>query len=64
MYPLSEGLLANVTRCSVPMAATLLAAGAMPSPISVVGACMAMVGNPGVKPSDFLLAWLRSLSIF
>ena len=64
MYPLSEGLFAKLTRCSVAMAMTLLTTGAMPSPISVEGGCIASVGNPGVRPSACLPALLRSLSIF
>ena len=63
MCPLSVGLLDMFTRCSVPIVAALLRMESSPSPNSVVGLCIASVGNPGVTPRDWRAALLRIVSM-
>ncbi len=50
-------------RCSIPICAALFLSGAYPSPISLVGLCIASAGKLGVRPSAFLAALLSILSI-
>ena len=63
MHPLSVGLLMIFEICSMPIRVTLSFIGAYPSPISLVGLCIASIGKLGVSPSAFLAALLRILSI-
>ena len=56
------GLLMISVMCSMPIWVALSFIGAYPSPISLVGLCIASVGKLGVKPSAFLAALLRILS--
>ena len=63
MYPLSVGLLMIYVMCSMPIWVALSFIGAYPSPISLVGLCIASVGKLGVSPSAFLAALFRILSI-
>ena len=48
--------------CSMPIWVALFLIGAYPSPISLVGLCMACVGKLGVRPIAPLAALLRILS--
>ena len=63
MHPLSVGLLMISMMCSMPIWIALSFIGAYPSPISLVGLCIAYVGKLGIRPSAFLAALLRILSI-
>ena len=63
MYPLSVGLLMISVLCSMPIWVALSFIGAYPSPISLVGLCIASVGKLGVRPNAVLAALLRILSI-
>ena len=49
--------------CSMPIWVAMSFIGAYPSPIFLVGLCIASVGKLGVRPSAFLAALLRILSI-
>ena len=62
MYPLSVGLLMTSAMCSMPIWVALSFIGAYPSPISLVGLCIASAGKLGIRPSVFLAALLRILS--
>ena len=62
MYPLSVGLLMIFVMCSMPIRVALSSIGAYPSPIPLVGLCIASVGKLGIRPSAFLAALLRILS--
>ena len=59
---MSVGLLMISVVCSTPIWVALSFIGVYPSPISVVGLCIASVGKLGVRPSAFLAALLRILS--
>ena len=61
--PLSVGLLIMFVICSMPIWVALSFNGAYPSPISLMGLCIASVGKLGVRPSEFLAAVLSILSI-
>ena len=63
MYPLFVGLLMISVMCSIPIRVALFFIGAYPSPISLVGLCIASVGKLGVSPNAFLAALFRILSI-
>ncbi len=63
MYPLSVGLLMISEICSMRIRVALSFIGAYPSPISLVGLCIAFVGKLRVSPSAFLAALFRILSI-
>ena len=63
MYPLSVGLLMISVMCSMPIWVALSFIGAYPCPISLAGLCIACVGKLGIRPSAFLAALLRILSI-
>jgi len=57
------GLLIIYVIYSIPICIALSFIGAYPRPVSVVGLCIAFVGKLGIRPSAFLAALLRSLSI-
>ncbi len=61
MYPLSLGLLMISVMCSMPIWVALSFIGEYPSPISLVGLCIASVGKLGARPFAFLAALLRIL---
>ena len=60
--PLSVGLLMMFVLCFMPVWVALSFSGAYPSPISLVGLCIASVGKLGVSSCAFLAALLRILS--
>ena len=49
--------------CSMPICVARSFIGVYPSPIYVAGLCITSVGKLGVRPSAFLAALLRILSI-
>ena len=63
MCPLFVGLLRISVICSIPICVALSFIGGNPRPIFVVCLCIASVGKLGIRPSAFLAALLRSLSI-
>jgi hypothetical protein len=56
------GLLMISVMCSMPIWVALSLVGAYPSPMSLVGMCIASVGKLGVWPGAFLAALLRIFS--
>ena len=63
MYPLFVGLLMISVMCSMTICVALSFIGAYPSPISLVGLCIASIGKLGKCPSASLAALSRILSI-
>ncbi len=63
MCPLFVGLLTISVMCSMPICVALYFIVAYPSPISLVGLCIASVGKLEMSPSAFLAALFRILSI-